>query len=117
MADDFNIITEQDKAHVSYGLCVLGHMASGATLGSLAGGQTVLGAVGGTVLGLYTCKYLAAPLKKKLFGQAGRLSEPEFKQVLMAAKREFPHATKSQLLDLIANARVEAKRTPSRYQC
>jgi hypothetical protein len=117
MADDFNIITEQDKKHISYGLCVLGTMAVGATFGSIAGGQTLLGAAGGTVWGLFTCKYVTEPIKQKLFGQNARLSESEFKQVLIAAKRQYPHATKAQLLDFIASARLEAKRFPSKYQC
>src|SRR5262245_18922501 len=107
MADDFNIITEQDKKHVSYGLCVLGSMSVGAAFGSL-GGQTLLGAVGGTVLGLFTCMYVAEPIKRRLFSQIGRLSDKEFKQVLAAAKRQFPLATKAQLLDLIAIARLES---------
>jgi hypothetical protein len=117
MTDDFNIISEQDKKHMSYGLCVLGTMAVGATLGSMAGGQTLLGAAGGTVWGLFTCKLVAEPLKQRLFSQAGRLSEPEFRQVLVAAKRQFPMASKPQLLDLIAQAKLEAQRFPSRYQC
>jgi len=66
MADDFNIITEEDKSHLSYGLCVLGQMAAGATLGSIAGGQTLAGAAAGTVWGLFTCRYLAEPIKRKL---------------------------------------------------
>lgn len=117
MADDFNLITEQDKKHMSYGLCVLGTMAVGATLGSMAGGQTLLGAAGGTAWGLFTCKFVAEPLKQKLFSRNGRLSDAEFKQVLVGAKRQFPHATKGQLLDLIANARLESIRSPSKFQC
>jgi hypothetical protein len=117
MADDFNIITEQDKTHVAYGLCVLGQMAVGATFGSIAGGQTLLGAAGGTVWGLFTCKYLAEPIKSKLFSQRGRLSDNEFKQVLAAAKRQFPLATKAQLLGLIVQARGESARSPGKYQC
>lgn len=117
MADDFNIITDQDKKHISYGMCVVGTMAVGTTLGSMAGGQTLLGAVGGTVWGLFNCKYVAEPLKRKLFSQHTRLSDQEFAQVLRAARQQFPHASKAQLLDLIASARLEAKRQPGKYQC
>ena len=116
MADDLNIITEQDKTHVAYGLCVLGQMAVGATFGSLAGGQTLLGAAGGAVWSLYTCKYPAEPIKSK-FSQRGRMSDNEFKQVLAAAKRQFPLATKAQLLGLIAEARTEATKAPGKYRC
>lgn len=117
MADDFNIITEQDKKHMSYGLCVLGTMAVGATFGSMAGGQTLLGAAGGTVWGLFICKHMTDPIKSKLFSQGARMSEHEFKQALSAAHRQFPLATKSQLLDLLASARSEAAKTPAKYQC
>lgn len=117
MSDDFNLITEQDKTHISYGLCVLGQTAIGATLGSMAGGQTILGAAGGAVWGLFTCKHLAEPIKKRLFSQSGRLNEHEFKLVLLAAKRQFPHATKSQLLGLVSEARVQAANTPRKFQC
>lgn len=117
MSDDFNLVTEQDKKHVSYGLCVLGQMAVGATFGSIAGGQTLAGAAGGTVWGLFTCKYLAEPIKNKLFSQHQRLSEQEFKLVLGAAKRQFPLAKKSDILALIAHARVESARSPAKFQC
>lgn len=117
MADDFDVINEQDKKHISYGLCVLGQMAVGATLGSIAGGQTLIGAAGGTVWGLYSCKYLAEPIKRKLFSQNRRFSDHEFKQALYAAKRQFPYATKRDLLTLIAQARAEATKSPSKYPC
>lgn len=117
MADDFNIITEQDKTHVAYGLRVLGQMAVGATFGSIAGGQTLLGAAGGTVWGLFTCKYLAEPVKSKLFSQRDRMSDNEFKQLLAVAKRQFPLATKAQLLSLIVKARAASARLPGKYQC
>jgi flagellar motor component MotA len=116
VADDFNIITEEDKSHLSYGLCVLGQMAAGATLGSLAGGQTLAGAAAGTVWGLFTCRYLAEPIKRKLFSRNERLSDQEFTQTLLAAKRQFPLATRAQLLDLIGSARLDANRYPSRYR-
>lgn len=117
MAEDFNIFTEDDKKHVSYGLCVLGMTATGMTLGSMAGGQTLLGGVGGTVWGLFTCKHLAEPIKQRLFSQSSRLTDAEFKQVFVAARRQFPFATKNQLFDLIMNAKLEGRRFPSRYQC
>lgn len=117
MTDDFDVITEQDKSHMAYGLCVLGHMAVGATMGSIAGGQTLLGAAGGTAWGLFNCRYLAEPLKSKLFTQRGRMSESEFKQVLSAAKRQYPQATKTELMGLIVQARNDLARSPGKYQC
>jgi hypothetical protein len=117
MTENFNIITEQDKKHASYGLCVLGNMAVGATFGTMAGGQAIAGAAAATVFGLFACPYVAESIKQRLFSQNGRLSESEFLQVLGAAKRQFPLASKAQLLDLIADARREATRFPSKYQC
>ena len=117
MADDFSLFTEEDKNHASYALCVLGHMAVGATLGSMAGGQTLLGAGGGTVWGLFNCRYLSQPIKRKLFSQRERLSDWEFRQVLTAAKREFPLATKPQLLGLITQIRLDSYRSPGQFKC
>src|SRR5262249_5656908 len=104
---EFDILTEDDKKSFAYGLCVLGHVAVGATMGSLAGGQTILGAAGGGVWGLLTCRYLQEPIKRKLFSKTDRLSDHEFKQVLFAAKRQFPNIKKAEALQLIASARVD----------
>lgn len=117
MSDDLNVLTDEEKKHMSYRLCVLGTGALGATFGSIAGGQTLLGAAGGTVFGLFSCKLVAEPLKRKLFSQNTLLTEPEFKLVLAGAKRQFPFATKLQLLELMANARMESRRAPTKYQC
>ena len=117
MAEEFNILTAQDKQNVSYGLCVLGQTAIGASLGSLVGGQTLLGAAGGAVWGLFTCKHLAEPIKRKLFSQTGRLTEHEFKQALLAAGQQFPGISKSQALGLLASARIEAVKKPNQYRC
>jgi len=117
MSDDFNILTEKDKKDVSYGLCVLGQTAIGATLGSMAGGQTLLGATGGAVWGLFTCRHLAEPIKRKLFSQHARLTEHEFKQALLATKRQYPNITKDQALKILSRARVEAAKKSSTFRC
>ena len=69
------------------------------------------------MLGLFSCKRMATPLKQKLFSQHARLSETEFKQVLASAKQEYPLASKAQLLDLLVRARIEATRSPSKFAC
>ncbi len=117
MADDFNIFTEKDKQHAAYGACVIGWVATGATLGSMAGGQTLLGAGGGAVWALFTCRYLQEPIKRKLFSSATRLSEYEFQQALLAVKNQFPGVSKERALDILAAARKEASRYPRRYVC
>ncbi len=114
--DDVRVITELDRKHVAYGLCVLGFTGVGASWGA-AGGLVLLGAAGGAVAGLYSCRHLSEPIKRKLFSRTGRLSEDEFRLALIAARREFPFASKPQLLNLIADARIEAARVPSRYRC
>lgn len=115
--DDIRVVTEQDKKHIAYGLCVLSVTGVGATWGAAAGGQVLLGAAGGAVAGLFSCRHLYEPIKRKLFSRHGRLSEEEFRLALIAAQREFPFASKPQLLDLIAGARIEAAREPSKYRC
>lgn len=117
MDDSLELFTEKDKEHAAYGLCVLGWVATGATLGSLAGGQTFLGVAGGAAWGLFTCRYLTEPLKRRLFSYSERLSEDEFRQVFTAAKRQFPFAAKGELLDAIAQSRVEFTRSPTRFRC
>lgn len=114
--DDFNIFTEDDKRSTAYRLCVMGHMAIGATMGSLAGGQTLLGAAAGTAWGLFTCKALQEPIKKKLFSSAEPLTESELKQALSAVKQEFPFLTKKEALEVIAGARIDAVRNPAQYR-
>jgi hypothetical protein len=117
MPDDFNIFTEEDKQHVAYGACVMGWVAVGATLGSMAGGQTLLGAGGGAVWALFTCKYLQQPIKRKLFSSSTRLTEHEFRQALIAVKSQFPNVSKQGALDILAAARREASKDPRRYVC
>jgi hypothetical protein len=114
--DDFTILTEQDKSKAAYGLCVLGVAATGATFGSLVGGQTVLGFVGGGVMGLFLCKWIEQPLKQKLFS-AQRMTEREFQALAAQTKREYPQLTRNQVLELLAAARRAAIGDPRRYRC
>lgn len=87
--DDFNVFTDEDKRSVAYGVCALGQVAIGATVGSIAGGQTLLGAAGGAVWGLFTCRYLQEPIKRKLFSENGRLTEYDFGR--RAVRMVFEH--------------------------
>jgi hypothetical protein len=116
MSDEFQFFTEQDKRSMAYWSCVGGTTLIGAGMGSLAGGQTLPGAAGGLVWGLFTCKYLQEPVKKKLFGQA-RMSEAEFKQALAAVHRQYPRMSKGDALGLLATARQTAARNPGQYRC
>jgi len=117
MAEDFELFTEEDKRSIAYGACVFGQVAIGATIGSIAGGQTLLGAAGGAVWGFFTCRYLEDHIKRKLFSQSGRLSEDEFRQALLATKKQFPLISKREALELLAAARHEAAKNPVRYRC
>lgn len=117
MSENFNILTEEDRLSMAYRMCVLGQVGIGATLGSIAGGQTLLGAAGGAVWGLWTCKYLKEPIKQKLFGSTHAMSELEFRQALAAAKMSNPKVSKNQALEILATARHDASRAPAKYQC
>jgi hypothetical protein len=116
-ADDFNFLTEEDKRHAAYGLCVGTWVASGAIVGSMAGGQTLIGAAGGAVWGMFTCPYLQQPIKRKLFDSAARLTDQEFKTALTAVKRQYPHISKRDALKVLLQVRNQAKQFPSKFRC
>jgi hypothetical protein len=116
LADEFQI-NDQTKGHVSYGVCVLGMTGTGAIMGSMAGGQTLLGAAGGMVVGLVLCKTVETPIKRKLFGANERMTEGEFRALASQVGNSYPTLTPNQVLDLIAAARLAAIKDPNKYQC
>jgi len=110
------LITNEDKQHLAYGLCVLGVAGTGAALGSMAGGQTLLGAAGGAVVGLFMCKSVERPLKKALFSSNGKMSEREFRTLLTQTRRANPSMNRQQILNLIAASRIAATKEPWKYR-
>jgi hypothetical protein len=108
--EDFTIITEDDKRHVAYRLCVLASFAGGATLGSFA--SPVIGTVAvGLAAGLYgikACKIVEEPLKERLFNGAARMTPQEFSRLAAQTSRAFPGMGRSQVLDMIARERRDA---------
>ena len=115
--DDFTVLTEQDKRHFAYGLCVLGAVGAGATFGTMAGGLTLPGAAGGLVIGLFACRAVEEPLKQKLFGANVPMSQQEFLALAHQTKKQFPQLSRSQVLDLLAASRTAANKEPTRYRC
>lgn len=108
---DFDVITDKDKSHVAYGMCVLGTFAAGGALGSMAspGLGTVIGALGGGVFGLYACKTVEQPLKDRLFSASSTMMTPvEFSRLANQTARAFPHLSREQVLDMIAQSRHAA---------
>ena len=115
MQDDIAFLTNDEKRSVAYGLCVLGTAATGATFGSLAGGQTILGAIGGAVVGLVMCTSVQEPLKEKLFSTNTTMSELEFLSLARQIKQTHRNLTRSQVFDVIAAARLDVIRNGPRY--
>lgn len=115
MGFEDEIITDIDKQHLAYGMCVLGVTATGATFGSLAGGQTLLGAAGGLVMGLFMCKSVQTPLKKALFS-SNRMSERQFGALISQVRLANPTKSREQLLDMIAASRFASAREPWKYR-
>lgn len=115
--DDLELFTDKDKSHMAYGLCVLGTAAAGATFGSMAGGQTLLGAAGGAVVGLFMCSTVERPLKRALFTTGKRMSDSEFRTLYAQVRRSYPNNSKKQVLDMIAASRLAAAKEPARYRC
>ncbi len=116
MADDFTILTDRDKKHVAYGLCVLGTAAIGATFGSIAGGQTLPGFLIGGVTGLFMCKTVDKPIKQYLFGSRP-MSEMQFQSLASQTQRAYSRLTREQVLDLLAASRLAAMKSPRKYRC
>lgn len=115
--DDFNILTEEDKNRVSYGVCVAGSTIVGIGVGRFLGVQGVLaGAVAGAAWGLLTCKHLQAPIKRKLFSPLAQLSDHELTSTLRAIRAQHPQISKAKAMDLLARARFEISRNPRRYE-
>jgi hypothetical protein len=71
----------------------------------MAGGQTFLGAAGGAVFGLFTCKLVRMPVKQKLFSSTRTMTPFEFSQLVQQTHHAYPKLNKRQVLDLIASAR------------
>ena len=117
MDQDFQILTEQDKKHSAYALCVIGATAAGATFGSVAGGMTIPGALGGAVMGLLMCRVVENPLKRKLFDASARMTPQEFRLLAMQTARTNPKLSRVEVLDLLAAAKVSAARAPNVYRC
>jgi hypothetical protein len=117
MDNSFEILSEEDKRHLAYQLCVLGWVAGGATAGSFAGGMTLAGAAGGAAMGLLMCKGVERPLKWKLFSQGSTMSEGEFRRLAVQTSQTYGHLSHQQVLDLLAAARIDAHNYPGRYGC
>lgn len=115
--DDFNILTEEDKTRVSYGVCVAGSTIVGIGVGRFLGLQGVLaGAAAGAAWGLLTCKHLQAPIKQKLFSPLAKLSDHELTSALRAIRSQHPRLSKAKAMDMLAQARFEISRNPRQYR-
>lgn len=117
MDPEFHILTEQDKKHTAYLLCVLGVTAAGATFGSVAGGLTVPGALGGAVMGLLMCRAVDDPLKRQLFDASARMTTQDFRLLAVQTARVNPRLSRGEVLNLLAAARISAVRAPGVYRC
>jgi hypothetical protein len=118
MASDveFDILTDEDRRHAAYAICVLGMAATGATFGSMAGGQTLLGFLGGAGAGLFMCKTVEGPLKQKLFRSEATMTDREFLSLLRKVKSEYPRLGRSEVLNMLARSKLESAKYPSRYR-
>lgn len=114
---EFVFLTEDDRRHTAYGLCVLGMIGTGAMFGSAAGGQTLPGAAIGAVMGLVMCKAVEAPLKRQLFDVRSNMNDYDFLALARQTRTAYPNMNRRQVLDLLAEARIAAWRQPGRYQC
>jgi hypothetical protein len=115
--ETFEFITEQDKRDVAWGMCVAGSGLTGMALGSVVSpvGTVVVGAAG-LAMGLLTCKHVEEPIKRKLFGSGGKLSEQEVTALLQEIRAQRPKLSKREAIRSLAHVRVEVTRHPSKYR-
>jgi hypothetical protein len=112
--DDFTIITDEDKADVSYGACVAATTLTGVAIGRFAGLQGLLVVGGaGLVAGLLACRYMEEPIKQKLFGGAGALTDDELAQALHGVHLVTGVQRKAEAMYLLAAARSAASQAPT----
>ena len=104
---DFTVISEQDRRDWSYLACVTGSTGIGMTTGRLLGLKgLLLGAAAGLGYGLYTCRSLREPIKKKLFSNARPLTDQELIHALRAVRLETGVQSKSDAMYLLSAARI-----------
>lgn len=114
--DEFHILTEKDKNHIAYGLCVGSFTLTGMAVGGFGGLKGVLvGGAAGFLMGLAACPYLEEPIKRKLFSPTAQLSDEEFLSALRAIRDQEPFISKSEAMDLLAEVRHEIARQPQKY--
>jgi hypothetical protein len=114
--DDFTILSEEDKSHISYGACVAGMTLTGMAVGRFVGLQGVLaGGVAGAAFGLLTCKHLQEPIKRKLFSPTATLSDHELSSALRAIRTQRPLVRKHEAMDMFARIREEIAGNPEKY--
>jgi hypothetical protein len=116
MPDDVELFSDKEKDEYAYRYCVGGMVATGATLGSIAGGQTIEGAAGGLIWGLLTCKKVSIIVRKKLFSSNQKLSDHEIATLLGVIKSKKPYLEKGNALKMLASIRSEVGRNPSKYK-
>ena len=116
MADEFEFFTEAEKKDMSYKMCVGGMALTGVALGSMAGGQAILGGAGGLIWGLLTCPKLSIPIKKKLFSQTQTLNDGELAKLVSEVRRQRNYIGKGTAMKVLAHVRQEVSRNPGKYK-
>jgi hypothetical protein len=120
--DNFEFFTEEEKNDYAYKACVASTTVIGMGVGSLGGlgvasaPGALLGGGMGFVIGLYSCKYLKEPIRKKLFSAHSRLSDREVLATIKAVHRMHPQISKNDALALVARARLDYTLYPERYR-
>ena len=106
MQDDFGVFSAEDKANAAYAACIGGWVASGAILGSVAGGQTLLLAAGGLLWGLVTCERISKAVTQKLSGANPQsLTEAELASIVKVLKTDAGVSSTGDALYVLAMAR------------
>lgn len=120
MAEEFDLLTADDKASAAYAVCVGGWVAAGLMVGGAAGGVGApAGAVGGAVWAKMTCPAIVRKYKQII--QRKQMKDGDFSAMMNDFQREYPGKGRKELLAIagmfasgIAAGRYEANFDESR---
>lgn len=101
MDEDFNVLTNDDKASVAYAVCVGGWIAAGLATGAAAGGVgvPVLGAAG-AVWGKMTCPAIIRKYKQII--QKKQMGDGDFTSMMNDFRQQYPGKGRKELLSVAA---------------
>ena len=105
--EDFDVLTEEDRRDMSYGLCVGALVLVGSAVGRFIRLNGLLfSSAKGLATGLRACRELAPAIERKLFSSGDRLTDAELLSALVVVRNLTGVATKADAMYLLGRARA-----------